>query len=91
MAAPRWLADEMLGRLSRYLRFLGHDTQYVRGQTDREIVEQIRRDGRRLLTRDRALAARVPGALLLASPYLPDQLRQLHAEAPDAGYSVTFD
>ncbi|MGI0139764.1 MAG: Mut7-C RNAse domain-containing protein, partial [Thermoplasmata archaeon] len=24
---PRWIVDEMLGRLARYLRFLGYDTE----------------------------------------------------------------
>jgi len=81
----------MLGRLARYLRFLGHDTEYVRGLSDPEIVERIRTEGRRLVTRDRLLARRVPGSILLESPFLPEQLRSIHAAAPDAGYVVTFD
>ncbi len=89
--APRWLADEMLGRLARYLRFLGHDTEYVRGASDDEIVDRARLEGRRLVTRDRLLARRTPGALLLDSPYLPEQLRRIHAEVPGAGFELTFD
>jgi len=91
MEAPRWLADEMLGRLARYLRFLGHDTEYVRGLSDAEIADRAALDGRRLLTRDQGLAARVTGAVLITSTSLQEQLRQVRAAAPAASYSVRFD
>jgi uncharacterized protein len=91
VAPPRWLADEMLGRLARYLRFFGQDTEYVRGLSDAEIAHRVLGDRRRLLTRDRALARSVAGTILLPSPYLPEQLRKVREEAPDAGYRVTFD
>ncbi len=89
--APRWLADEMLGRLARYLRFFGHDTEYVRGLSDAEIAGRAGGEGRRLVTRDRDLARQVAGAILLESPFLPDQLRSVRALAPEAGYRVTFE
>lgn len=91
MEAPRWLADEMLGRLARYLRFLGHDTLYVRDRTDAEIRDLARAEGRRLLTRDRDLAARTPRAVLLTSPDLDEQLRGLRTEFPHLSYEVRFD
>ncbi len=91
MDDPRWLADEMLGRLARYLRFVGHDTEYARGLTDREIADWARRERRVLLTRDRDLAARVPGALLLQSPHLDEQLRAVRRAFPDFRYELTFD
>jgi uncharacterized protein with PIN domain len=90
VTAPAWLADEMLGRLARYLRFFGHDTEYVRGLSDAEISARARSEGRRLLTRDRQLAREVDGSILIASPLLADQLRQLATEVPEAGYEVSF-
>jgi uncharacterized protein with PIN domain len=88
---PRWWADEMVGRLARYLRFLGHDTEYRRGLKDEEVAAGAVGEGRTLLTRDRALAARVPGALLLRSADLPGQLRELRAAYPTMSVVLSFD
>ncbi len=90
MTLPRWLADEMVGRLARYLRFVGCDTEYARGLPDEEIVERARREDRVLLTRDRALAARCPGSLLLTSPNLEDQWRTVRAAYPELPTTVAF-
>lgn len=90
MTEPRWLADEMVGRLARYLRFLGHDTEYAQGVDDEVIVAWAQREERQLLTRDRALARRLPGSVLLRSTELSAQLREVRAAAPDAEFAVTF-
>lgn len=55
---PRLMADCMLGRLTRWLRILGFDTAYSRAIHDDALIQRCRREGRALLTRDRALAAR---------------------------------
>ena len=34
----RFMADEMLGSLARWLRVLGYDTSYQRGSTDLELL-----------------------------------------------------
>jgi hypothetical protein len=81
----------MLGRLARYLRFFGHDTSYLRDREDEEIAEQAIREGRTLLTRDRALAARVPGALCLHSQQIGEQLREVRDAFPSFDYRPTFD
>jgi uncharacterized protein len=88
---PRWLADEMVGRLARYLRFVGCDTAYVRGLSDDEILEQARSDGRVILTRDRQLAGRADHALLLESPTLADQWRAVRSAYPDLPTEVRFE
>lgn len=50
---PRFLCDEMLGRLCRYLRASGYDTQFARsGATDAELLRQCRDEGRYFLTHD---------------------------------------
>jgi len=90
VAAPRWLVDEMLGRLARYLRFVGCDTVYVRGLDDDAIVELARREERVLLTRDRELARRVPGSLLVASPAVGEQWRAVRAAYPELATAPTF-
>ncbi len=90
-APPRWLADEMLGRLARYLRFCGHDVEYVRSMDDAAISERARTEHRILLTRDRVLARQTPGAVLLRSPEIGEQLREVRAARPDARFELAFD
>jgi uncharacterized protein len=89
--SPPLLADEMLGRLARYLRMLGCDTVYARGATDDEIATRARAEGRRLITRDRALARRVPGAVLLDVVDLEQQLREVRRAIPDLPSDLSFD
>lgn len=78
-AAPRVLCDEMLGRLARWLRLLGLDVAYVKGVDDDVLVEAAQREGRVLVTRDEALAARVPGSILVRSLDAAVQLREVLA------------
>ncbi len=73
--SPRWMVDEMLGRLARSLRVLGHDTVYVTGLPDADIADRASRESRVLVTRDKALAARVPGSVLLTSGEWSEQIR----------------
>lgn len=91
VGTPRWLADEMLGRLARYLRFFGHDTEYVRGGGDAAIGDRARAEGRTLLTRDRQLARRVDGAVWIGVTGLDDQLRAVRARFPEYPYTLVFD
>lgn len=52
----KFLCDEMLGSLARWLRAAGYDAaQAAPGAPDRDLVEQALRERRVLLTRDRAL------------------------------------
>jgi tRNA1Val (adenine37-N6)-methyltransferase len=55
---PRFFCDCMLGTLSRYLRLAGADAAYARWAEDDWLLEECRRSGRVLLTRDRPLLAR---------------------------------
>lgn len=53
MAPPRFLCDEMLGRLARYLRAAGYDTLLAAGGTaDRELLQLAAEEGRYFLTCD---------------------------------------
>jgi len=60
MTNPRFLVDVMLGRLARWLRFLGYDTAYEADASDPELVRRSLAEGRLLLTRDRRLLERYP-------------------------------
>jgi uncharacterized protein with PIN domain len=77
---PRFLADEMLGSLARWLRIIGYDTVYVKDMKDSEILELASSEGRFLLTRDQQLAERAgPRGLLITSAVLDEQLEQVAA------------
>jgi hypothetical protein len=54
----RFFADAQLGRLARYLRLFGFDTEYVSGIDDAALVAQASAEQRIILTRDRQLLMR---------------------------------
>jgi uncharacterized protein with PIN domain len=78
-AAPRFIADVMLGRLARWLRIAGFDVLYSNSFTDDELVALSRRDGRVLLSRDTRLLVRkaVRRFIFLESEDIKDQIRQI--------------
>lgn len=60
---PRFLCDEMLGRLARYLRAAGYDTELAAGgRPDRDLVRLAAEEGRYFLTRDRLILEHRAGA-----------------------------
>ncbi|MGH7318441.1 MAG: Mut7-C RNAse domain-containing protein [Candidatus Rokuibacteriota bacterium] len=78
MTETRFVADVMLGRLARWLRALGYDTDYFRDATDARLLGIALREGRQLLTRDTALAARAGTAgLLVRAEDLDEQIREV--------------
>lgn len=66
---PKFLCDEMLGRLARYLRAAGYDTALAgEGEPDSALLRRANAEGRWFLTRDRRILehkAAQPLALLL--------------------------
>jgi uncharacterized protein with PIN domain len=48
----RFVADGMLGKLSRWLRIMGHDVEYSNSMNDVELLTTAKAEGRILLTRD---------------------------------------
>lgn len=89
---PRFLADSMLGRLARYLRFLGFDTMYERETPDALLLASAHREGRILLSRDtglfkmRAIGSGGVRALLLRSSDTVGQLREMDVEMGLGGF-----
>jgi len=80
----------MLGRLARYLRFVGCDTAYAKGRSDDEILELADREGRVLLTRDRQLSQRRAAALRIESPVLAEQWRAVRSAWPSVPTEPSF-
>ncbi len=71
------LCDHMLGTLAKWLRFMGYDTAYPGPLDDTELLVQAEEEGRILLTRDKELAARSPGAIRVRSDDLEEQIREV--------------
>lgn len=80
---PTFLCDEMLGRLARYLRAAGYDTELAsNGAPDRDLVRLAADEGRYFLTCDRLiLAHRAGNGLVCLLPHGNlDQLAKLVGE-----------
>ncbi|HHN66336.1 MAG TPA: hypothetical protein ENK09_13350 [Nitrospirae bacterium] len=78
-----FIADAMLGRLARWMRFLGYDVLYCRDIDDRELVRTARAEDRILLTRDRELTKRFSVShLLIRSEDVREQLKEVLSAFP---------
>jgi len=80
---PKFLADQMLGRLAKWLRILGFDTKYFNSIDDAELLRIAKEEDRILLTRDTQLLKRRPivrnsiSAIHVNSDDLINQLDQI--------------
>lgn len=84
-------ADHMLGRLCKWLRFMGFDVLYPRNELgDNEIMKLCSKEGRILLTRDNELYSRTPGSILILSVSIEEQVLQvLRSFTPDPSLYFT--
>ena len=74
----QFAADKMLGRLARWLRIIGQDVIYGPELSGAGLSRAARRDGRLILTRDRALGRKNPPPyLMIRSDHFREQLRQV--------------
>lgn len=94
MGTRRFLCDEMLHRLGRWLRGAGHDTVIAGGGTrDDDLLRLAEAEERLLLTRDRALARRRGAAgrvVLLDGDSPAEQARSLSRRLPVDWLSHAF-
>jgi len=74
-----FVVDCMLGKAAKWLKILGFDVLFFPKAEDDELLAVARRDGRTLLTRDHALAARAKDVtcLLIESEVWEEQVRQV--------------
>lgn len=75
----KFIVDEMLGRLTKWLRMLGYDTVYKTPTSDSLLVNQAFKEQRIILTRDTRLVDRkyIPRYILIKSDDYTEQLRQV--------------
>jgi uncharacterized protein with PIN domain len=52
MKQLKFITDGMLGKLTRWLRILGHDVEYTGSMDDKELMQKAKKEDRVLLTRD---------------------------------------
>jgi len=57
-AGLKFVTDVNLGTLARWLRILGFDTRFDRGDVNRDFLRRAQQDGRIVLTRKRDMASR---------------------------------
>jgi uncharacterized protein with PIN domain len=50
--ALKFITDGMLGKLTRWLRLLGHDVEYANDTDDKELMAMAKKEKRILLTQD---------------------------------------
>ncbi len=80
-AEIKFLADGMLGKLTRFLRILGFDTLYFKNASDDELLTISQKDNRILITRDKELYQRAIKmnikSILITETNLENQLSQI--------------
>ncbi|MDX1295172.1 MAG: Mut7-C RNAse domain-containing protein [Sulfurimonadaceae bacterium] len=65
---PAFIADCHLGKLAKYLRLFGFDTLYFNSIDDDDLIAMANKEGRTILTRDRALYERGEASCLYLKP-----------------------
>jgi hypothetical protein len=78
----KFVADVMLGRLARWMRFEGYDVEYDAGFEDETLLRKTR--SRILLTQDRALADHAPKnrAYRVTSTGAENQIAEIRRKFP---------
>ncbi len=73
----RFLVDATAGKLARWLRILGLDTDYIATCDIPPIVKLARQSERKIVTRNAALVKRLGEGVLLKSDALEEQVKQV--------------
>ncbi|MCZ6676959.1 MAG: Mut7-C RNAse domain-containing protein, partial [Candidatus Poribacteria bacterium] len=76
---PKFLADENVAKLGKWLRILGYDVAYQSPATDTQLALKALREDRVILTRDRGFSRRriVEHCLLLTTQDPIEQFKQV--------------
>jgi uncharacterized protein with PIN domain len=75
----KFIADAMLGRLARWLRFLGFDVLYYPDIEDSQVIKKAREQERTILTRDTRMLQRkvVSDIIFIKSDRIFEQLLEM--------------
>jgi len=65
---PAFIADCHLGKLAKYLRLMGFDTLYFPRIDDNDLIDVAKKEGRIILTRDKALSEHKDAPVLFLEP-----------------------
>ena len=80
---PKFMVDGMLGRLCRWLRFLGFDAEYAGSQiSDIEVISISYSQNRIIVTSDRELGSRVRNSILISEKTFKGQISRILSEFP---------
>ena len=81
MINMKFIVDNMLGKLAKWLRFLGYDTLYPKILNDKQLAQLSLAEDRVILTRDKELATKKDIKILyIISEQLDGQLKQVIKE-----------
>lgn len=73
----KFLCDEMLGTLAKWLRILGYDTEYAKDMRDEDIIEMAKKEDRIILTRDKGLYSKAQNAVYIENRKLEEQIKKV--------------
>ena len=77
----KFLCDDNLGKLARYLRMLGYDTAFDSAISDARLLAEMLKENRFVLTRDNYLAKRIePERHMLITDNNPERQLQMVIE-----------
>lgn len=79
---PKFIVDEMLGKLAKWLRTIGYDTVYYKNGSDSGLVQRALEEDRIILTRDTRLVERklARKSFLIKSDKTWEQLKEVIEE-----------
>ncbi len=81
MINMKFIADHMLGRLAKWLRFMGYDVMYPKVMEDSMLADIASKEGRILLTRDVQLShTKKARTIYVKSDKLDEQIDQMIRE-----------
>jgi hypothetical protein len=83
----RFIADDMLGKLARWLRMAGVDVAYQKAISDGALIASAKAEGRILLTRDTRLIQKLTPReyLFISHNHLEDQFDEFLTHFSDTG------
>jgi uncharacterized protein len=76
---PRFLLDGNLGRLAKWIRIIGYDAVYCRGNADMHFIRTAEKEQRIALVRKRNLAglSQTGRVVIVEADRLPDQIDEI--------------